>query len=70
MFCCFFVFWGFLHLFCGVILREKLMLYQPPLLLKHIKPVASKSSPGREHAQKAGKSLSTDREEMIVALHL
>lgn len=46
------------------------MLYQPPLPLKCIKPVARKSSPGREHAQKAGKSLSSDREEMIVALHL
>lgn len=46
------------------------MLYQSSLPLKRIKPVACKSSPGREHAQKAGKSLSSDREEMIVALHL
>lgn len=60
----------FLHLFCGVILGEKLMLYQSSLPLKRIKPVACKSSPGREHAQKAGKSLSSDQEEMIVALHL
>lgn len=46
------------------------MLYQPPLPLKRIKPVACKSRPGREHAQNAGKSLSSDREEMIVVLHL
>lgn len=46
------------------------MLYQPPLPLNHIKPVALKSSPGSEHAQKAGKSLSSDQEEMIVAFHL
>lgn len=46
------------------------MLYQPALPLKPVKPVALRSNPGREHAQKAGKSLSSDREEMIVALHL